>query len=120
MEGGSRKVRVGEPASEGGEVTLSLKEGAFPEGGIRAHRHYAVADPPEYSLTPTSDENVPQHVNKFCHSKRQRSKDEIEAEKCFYALGIGCLPLIITSGSLLYARHKVVSAPPREGKRNYQ
>ncbi len=38
--GGSRKVRVGEPASEGGEVTLSLKGGAFPEGGIRAHRHY--------------------------------------------------------------------------------
>jgi len=41
-EGGdSRKVRVGKPESEGDKVTLSLKRGAFPEGGIRAHRHNA-------------------------------------------------------------------------------
>jgi hypothetical protein len=40
---GSRKVRVGEPATEGGEVTLSLKGGAIPHGGIRARRDYAPA-----------------------------------------------------------------------------
>jgi len=34
-------VRAGEPATEGGEVTLSLKGRAFPQGGIRAHRDYA-------------------------------------------------------------------------------
>ncbi len=52
-EGGdSRKVRIGEPASEGGEVTLSLKRHAIPEGGIRAHRHYAVLSIDENHLKP--------------------------------------------------------------------
>ncbi len=41
--GDSRKVRKGEPASEGGEVTLSLKGRAFSEGGIRAHRQDAIS-----------------------------------------------------------------------------
>jgi hypothetical protein len=36
-------VRVGEPAKEGGEVTLSLNGRAFPDGGIRAHPHSASA-----------------------------------------------------------------------------
>ena len=34
-------MQIEESRNEGGKVTLSLKRHAFPEGGIRAHRHYA-------------------------------------------------------------------------------
>lgn len=40
--GGSREVRGGEPAREGGEVTLSLSGSALPEGGNRARRYSAM------------------------------------------------------------------------------
>lgn len=39
--GGRRKVRAGESAGEGGEVTLSLSGRAFPEGANRARRYSA-------------------------------------------------------------------------------
>lgn len=41
--GGCRKVRAGESAGEGGEVTLSLSGRAFPEGANRARRYSATA-----------------------------------------------------------------------------
>jgi len=42
----------GEPAKEGGEGTLNPTGRAIPQGGIRAHRHYADIVAGEHNMFP--------------------------------------------------------------------